>query len=280
MRSIFEQRQHEVTVSLPPKSLRVQADATRLEQILTNLLNNAAKYTDPGGKIALVLEEQNGESVLRVRDTGIGIGAEMLPRIFDLFVQAERRLDRSQGGIGIGRTLVKKLVEMHGGNIEARSAGLGQGSEFVVRLPTTTEPIETSAGETNGSESQPLLRRRVLVVDDNPDAADSLALLLRFANQDVRTAYDGYQALVQAQRFTPDIVLLDIGMPSMDGYEVARRLRTEAGLQTAFLIALTGWGQEEDRRRSAEAGFDQHLVKPVDPKLLTKILRELAKRDN
>jgi CheY-like chemotaxis protein len=201
----------------------------------------------------------------------------MLPRIFDLFVQAERRLDHSQGGVGIGLTLVKKLVQLHGGRIEAHSPGLGQGSEFVVRLPAATERAEPAGGEMDGTEPLRLPQRRVLVVDDNPDAADSLALLLRLAGQDVRTAYDGHRALLQAREFLPDLVLLDIGMPGMDGYEVARRLRSEARLQGARVVAVTGWGQEEDRRRSTEAGFDHHLVKPVDSMALERLLAGLLR---
>lgn len=276
VRSLFEQRRHELTVSLPPAAVYVNADSTRLEQVLTNLLNNAAKYTDPGGHISITLDAQAGEAVLRVRDTGIGIDPQMLPHIFDLFVQAERRLDRAQGGVGIGLTLVNRLVELHGGRVEAHSPGLGQGSEFTVWLPTTTERSESNSDPAQGGQTRPLPRRRVLVVDDNPDAADSLALLLGFAGQDVRTTYDGLSALEQAQEFAPEVVLLDIGMPGMDGYEVARRLRNEGGLHQALLVALTGWGQEEDRRRSAEAGFDHHLVKPVEPKRLRELLRKLV----
>ncbi|HVX61072.1 MAG TPA: PAS domain S-box protein [Pirellulales bacterium] len=275
-RPLFEQRGHELTVSLPPASLRVKADATRLEQVLTNLLNNAAKYTDPGGHISVDLEGQSGEAILRVRDTGIGIAPEMLPRIFDPFVQAERRLDRAQGGVGIGLTLVNRLVALHGGRVAANSPGLGQGSEFTVRLPTTTEGGEAGANDPAGGEAQPLPRLRVLVVDDNPDAANTLALLLRFAGQDVQTAYDGPSAIARAQEFMPELVLLDIGMPGMDGYEVAARLRNETGLGSVLLVALTGWGQDEDRRRSAEAGFDQHMVKPVEPQRLREVLRNLA----
>ena len=280
VRPLFEERRHELTVSLPPSALRVEGDPTRLEQVLTNLLNNAAKYTDPGGRVWVDARQVGGEAVLRVRDTGIGIAPAMLPKIFDLFVQAERGLDRSQGGVGIGLTLVKKLVNLHGGQIEAHSAGPGQGSEFVVRLPVAADQGEAGAREGGGGETAPLPRRRVLVVDDNADAADSLALLLGLAGQDVRTAYDGPAALLQADTFQPDIVLLDIGMPGMDGYEVARRLRNERGLRGALLVALTGWGPGQDQRQSAEAGFDRHLVKPVDLEALKELLAgfEGAKR--
>jgi PAS domain S-box-containing protein len=276
VRPLVEERRHELTLSLPAGPLRLEADPTRLEQVLTNLLNNAAKYTDPGGHVWLTAGRDGGEVVLRVRDTGIGIAPEMLPRIFDLFVQAERRLDRPQGGVGIGLTLVKKLVELHGGRIEATSAGLGRGSEFVVRFPTLPEqhPGEKARAAGRGGASE-LPRRRVLVVDDNQDAADSLAMLLRLAGQDVRSAYDGPSALAQAKDFQPALVFLDIGMPGMDGYETARRLRGEPGLRGVVLVAVTGWGQEEDRRRSAEAGFDCHMVKPVEPKALDGLLAGL-----
>ncbi len=276
VRPLIEERRHELTVSLPAGPLRVEADPARLEQVLTNLLNNAAKYTDPGGHVWLLVERDDREVVLRVRDTGIGIATEMLPRIFDLFVQAERRLDRSQGGVGIGLTLVKKLVELHGGRIEASSTGLGQGSEFVVRLPALSDqrPCEKARASDNDDVAE-LPRRRVLVVDDNKDAADSLAMLLRLAGQDVRAAYDGPSALTQAKDFQPATVFLDIGMPGMDGYEVARRLRSEPELRGVVLVALTGWGQEEDRRRSKEAGFDQHMVKPVEPAALDQFLGDL-----
>jgi CheY-like chemotaxis protein len=210
--------------------------------------------------------------VLRVRDTGIGIAPELLPTIFDLFVQAERRLDRSQGGVGIGLTLVKRLAELHGGSVAAHSPGLGQGSEFVVRLPATADRGGEGERASGRREGNAWPRRRVLVVDDNQAAADSFALLLRLAGQDVRVAYDGPQALAQAGGFRPALVFLDIGMPGMDGYEVARRLRGERELRGVVLVALTGWGQEEDRRRSAEAGFDHHLVKPVEPKALDGLL--------
>src|SRR5262249_34073123 len=210
-------------------------------EVLTNLLNNSAKYTDPGGHISLTLQREGGEAVLRVRDTGIGIAAEMLPRIFDLFVQAERRLDRAQGGIGIGLTLVKKLVELHGGGGEATSPGLGPGSEVTVRLPALAETRSgTPAPAAPEGGAAPVPRRRILVVDDNQDAADSLALLLRLAGQDARAAYDGPSALAQAREFEPEVVFLDIGMPGMDGYEVARRLRRDRPPGGPVLVALTG----------------------------------------
>jgi PAS domain S-box-containing protein len=276
VRPLVEERRHELTVSLPPAPVRVKGDLTRLEQVVTNLLHNSAKYTDAGGHITLKVSRNGSEAVLSVQDDGIGIAPEMLPRIFDLFVQAERRVDRSQGGIGIGLTLVRRLVELHGGAIEARSAGLGQGSEFVVRLPVNDEPAPGGdashfAAGANGN----LPRRRILVVDDNQDAANSLAVLLRLAGHEVRSAYDGATALALAADFRPALVLLDIGMPEMDGYTVARRLRENAELGPLVLVALTGWGQHEDRRRSKQAGFDHHLVKPVDPAMLVRLLSSL-----
>jgi two-component system CheB/CheR fusion protein len=273
-RPLFEERQHQLTVSLTPGPLRVRGDPTRLDQVVTNLLNNAAKYTDPGGRIRVSAGREGGAVVLRVRDTGIGIDPEMLPKIFDLFVQAERRLDRSQGGVGIGLTLVRRLVELHGGTVDAQSAGPGRGSEFVVRLPAAPEgEAGARAGAAGADAASPrALSRRVLVVDDNVDAADSIALLLRLGGHEVRVAHDGPTALLIARAFRPQVVFLDIGMPGMDGYEVARRLRREPGPQPALLVALTGWGHDEDRRRSQEAGFDHHLVKPVDPAALVQLL--------
>jgi PAS domain S-box-containing protein len=275
VRPLFEERNHQLHVSLPDEPIRVEADATRLEQVLTNLLNNAAKYTDPNGQIWLTAARVGAEAVLGVRDTGIGVAHDMLPRIFDLFVQAERRLDRSQGGVGIGLSLVKKLMELHGGKVEARSDGPGRGSEFIVRLPAVG--AEASAGRrapasVDGAVPVVGPGGRVLVVDDNVDAADSLALLLKLGGQDVRVAYDGPTALLVAQAFLPKVVFLDIGMPGMDGYEVARHLRQLTELREILLVALTGWGQEADQQRSLEAGFDRHLVKPIEPSALQELV--------
>jgi PAS domain S-box-containing protein len=279
------ERRHELTVSLPDRPLRVKGDPARLEQVLTNLLNNAAKYTEPGGKIWLTATAEGDEAVLRVRDTGVGIAPDMLPKIYDLFVQADRRLDRAPGGVGIGLTLVRRLAEMHGGRVEARSPGLGGGSEFVVRLP---ELGSRESGIGNREKPSDLLSDspfptpdspvRVLVVDDNQDAADSLALLLRLSNHEVRVAYDGPAALDLAKEFRPALAFLDIGMPGMDGYDLARLLRQQLGQEGTLLVALTGWGQEEDRKRSVAAGFDHHLVKPVEPEALREVLAGLEPR--
>ncbi|HEX6861341.1 MAG TPA: ATP-binding protein, partial [Thermoanaerobaculia bacterium] len=274
-RPLIEARGHQLTVALPEPPLQVDADATRLAQVLSNLLNNAAKYTRTAGRIDLVAELADGEVCLRVRDTGIGIAPEMLPRVFDLFVQAESSTDRTQGGLGVGLTLARQLIEMHDGTIEARSEGLGRGTEMVVHLPALphqaaeTAPAE-SASQRRGSElAEPL---RVLIVDDNEDSAESLALLMRLTGHEVRTAYEGLSALAEARTFMPEVVLLDIGLPRMDGFQVARRLRQQPGGDRLMLLALTGYGQEEDRRRSREAGFDHHLVKPIDLERLQELL--------
>jgi PAS domain S-box-containing protein len=264
---LLEGQGHELTVDLPAESLALDADLMRLAQVVGNLLTNAAKYTEPGGTIRVAARRDGGAAVLSVRDTGIGIAPDMLPRIFDLFVQVDHAATRSQGGLGIGLTLVKNLVEMHKGSVEAYSAGLGAGSEFVVRLPLAAqEVVEPTNGE----------GRKLLVVDDNQDAAESLATLLRLLGYEVVVAHDGFSALEVVKTFLPEIVFLDIGMPGMDGYEVARRLRGAPGLETVRLAALTGWGQQADRRRTAEAGFDHHLVKPLEPEGLERVLAELA----
>lgn len=279
-RAAVAERGHDLTVSLPTEPLELEADPTRLEQIVSNLLLNAVKYTDPGGKISLEAGREEGQVVLRVRDTGIGIEADMLGKVFDLFVQAERRLDQSQGGLGIGLSLVKTLVDLHGGSVSARSGGPGAGSEFIVRLPGP-DPSRVDGGPAPrpaavGAECLPR-RQRILVVDDNLDAANSLAKLLRrLYGQDVRVAHDGLAALDEARSFHPEVILLDLGMPGMDGYEVATRLRSQPEFERIFLVALTGWGKDSDRRRSKEAGFDRHIVKPVDPETLGGLLSGAA----
>lgn len=268
-RPLIETRRHELTEVLPREPVYLEADPVRLAQVLANLLNNAAKYTQPGGHIELTAERQGEEVVLRVRDNGVGIAPGMLPRVFDLFAQADRTLDRSQGGLGIGLTLVKSLVELHGGRVEAFSEGLGKGSEFVVRLPVlATPPSPTPVA----SVKQGRAGCRVLVVDDNVDSAETLAMLLRVKGHEVRTANDGPTALEKARAYQPDVVFLDIGLPGMDGYEVARRLREQAGRKPVFLAALTGYGRDEDRRLGEEAGFDHYLVKPVEAEDLESLL--------
>jgi PAS domain S-box-containing protein len=264
-----------LAMSLPPQPVCVEADPTRLQQVVGNLLSNAAKYTDPGGHIRLTARQEGSELVLRVRDTGIGIPPDLLPRIFDLFVQAERRLDRSQGGLGIGLTLVRQLVAMHGGTVTAHSEGPGKGSEFVVRLPALTAEQQRELLRKPPEIQQPVARsvpRRILVVDDNVDAAESLAVLLRLEGHEVRVACDGKAALAAALADPPEMVVLDLGMPGMDGFEVARRLRGQPGSDGTLLVALTGWAQEEDRRRCYEAGFDGHLPKPLEWDALRQFL--------
>jgi CheY-like chemotaxis protein len=249
----------------------MEGDSVRLAQVVANLLSNAAKYTERAGRIRVTLEQQGQEAVLAVKDNGVGIPSPLLSRIFDLFVQADRPSARTQGGLGIGLTLVRRLVEMHGGRVAAFSEGLGKGSEFIVRLPRmgTTGTGPTSPGDRESAGGP--RRRRVLVVDDNVDAAESLAMVLRLMGHDVRTAHDGPSGLAAVKEFQPDVLLLDIGLPGMDGYEVARRLRLMPEGQSIQLVAVSGYGQEEDRRRAQEAGFDQHLTKPVDPASLESL---------
>lgn len=272
---LVEERRHQLTATLPQEPLLVEADPARLQQVLLNLLNNAAKYTEPGGRIELAVTREGEEAVLRVRDNGIGITPEMLPRVFGLFAQVEEARERAQGGLGIGLALVKSLVEMHGGTVKALSAGPGRGSEFVVRLPALPERRGTApqkAGREGGQAVPPPGGLRVLVIDDNVDAADSLAMLLGLKGHTVQVTYDGESALRTAQAGLPEVVLMDIGLPKMDGYEVARRLRASPAGRGVLLVALTGWGQEEDRRRSREAGFDHHMTKPVDLDALQQLL--------
>lgn len=272
---LVQERRHELIVQLPQEDVRIQADPARLSQILSNLLKNAAKYTPPGGQIRLTAELINGEVIIKIRDTGIGIDAAMLPRVFDLFAQAEQSLDRSLGGLGIGLTVVRRLVEMHGGRVHAFSEGLGKGSEFVVTLPACQAPVPAIGRSDSATASPPSARPvRVLVVEDHPDAAYSIALLLNLWGHEVRLAHEAKSALEIALAFQPEVVLLDIGLPEVDGYQIARQLRQQTGLQSALLIALTGYGQEEDRRRSREAGFDLHLVKPVLPETLQNLLSQ------
>jgi CheY-like chemotaxis protein len=272
-RPLIEERHHRLSVAAPPGQLLVEGDAVRLAQVVGNLLNNAAKYTEDGGQIWLSAAREGDEAVVRVRDTGMGIPAEMLGSVFELFTQVDRSLDRSQGGLGIGLTLVRQLVEMHGGRVEAHSGGAGQGSEFVVRLPQLSPK---ALPEVQQSLSPGLTSRgpgrRVLVVDDNRDAAESLALLLEVAGHQVRACHDGPAALERVEEFQPDVVLLDIGLPGMDGYEVARRLRALPGGRGVLLVALTGYGQDDDQRRAREAGFDHHLIKPADLEALAGLL--------
>jgi signal transduction histidine kinase len=280
VRSAFDARRQEFTIALPPEPVLLEADAARLTQVLVNLLDNAAKYTEEGGRVWLTAKRNHGEVFLRVRDTGMGIPAELLPYVFDLFSQGERSLDRSQGGLGLGLTLVRRLLEMHGGSVAAFSDGPGRGSEFVVRLPlpSAAHPASTPASlAAPPAGLRPIHRTlKVLVVDDNVDGAVSLGIVLRLWGHEVQVAHDGWKALEDACGRRFDVVVLDIGLPGLDGYEVARRLRKRTGWEKVFLIAMTGYGQNDDRRRSQEAGFDLHFVKPVDPAVLEKVLRDKA----
>jgi PAS domain S-box-containing protein len=277
-RPLLEQSRQHLNVTLPAGPVPLDADPVRLAQVLANLLNNSAKYTEEGGQVWLTAERQGPEVVISVRDNGIGIPADMLPHIFDMFTQVDRSIGRSQGGLGIGLTLVKTLVEMHGGSVVAHSDGPGRGSAFTVRLPFRAD---LSADDTPGPEHRaqaPSGGRRILIVDDNHDAAESLGTVLRLMNNEVHIAPDGLSALQAADVFRPDLVFLDIGMPGMDGYEVARRLRQRPAFQNTVLVALTGWGQEEDRRQTQQAGFDHHLVKPVEPGALQELMADMKKQ--
>jgi PAS domain S-box-containing protein len=273
--ALVKQHHHELTVTLPDEPVYVDADRTRLAQALGNLLNNAVKYSDPGSRIRLIVERKGDEAVIRVKDNGVGIPAAMLPRVFDLFTQVDRSLEKSQGGLGVGLTIVKRLVEMHGGTVEAHSEGHGRGSEFVIRLPIVKAVVPGRSQGDGERQSPPTARHRILVVDDNADAAISLALMLQLMGNEVRTAHDGLEGVDAAAAYRPDVILLDIGMPRLNGYDACRRLRETPWGKNAVIVALTGWGQDEDKRRSDEAGFDGHLVKPVEPADLEKLLAGL-----
>jgi PAS domain S-box-containing protein len=267
----LEDARHTLTLTLPAQPLYIDADRTRLAQTLSNLINNAIKYTDRGGRIWVAATADDRDVVITVRDSGIGVPADMFDRIFDMFTQVDRSLERSRGGLGIGLPLVRHIVTMHGGSIRVRSPGAGLGSEFIVRLPAIPAPAPASpdAATDNGIGKR---TRRILVADDNADNADTLAMMLRMMGHDVCVARDGDAALYEAEHFAPDIALLDIGMPKLNGYEVARAVRAAPWGQDMVLVALTGWGQDEDRRRSSEAGFDHHMVKPVEIPTLEAVL--------
>ena len=299
-RSLINVGKHKLTVVIPPQPVFLDADMTRLGQVFSNLLNNAAKYSEEGGHIELTAVLQDTQVVVSVIDTGVGISPDMLPKIFEMFTQIDRSLEKAQGGLGIGLCLVRQLVELHGGSVQARSKGHGQGSEFMVVLPAvvpqakpvnllvespvqlpldSSTPLQAALGQkppvafdkTSNLPGQ----RRILVADDNLDSADSLAMFLSMLGNDVRTASDGLQAVSVAAQFKPDVILLDIGMPRLNGYDACRRIRAQPWAVRPFIIALTGWGQTEDRRHSLEAGFDHHLVKPMDPAVLEELLTRL-----
>lgn len=276
---LIEAQGHELNIAVGDESMLLDVDPVRVAQVISNLLTNAAKYTEPNGQISLSAEKERDFAQLTVRDSGIGIAPDMLPHVFDLFVQADTASTRAQGGLGIGLTLVKNLVELHGGSVDATSAGLGRGSEFTVRLPLA-KPKQTSLiPSDSGAHRLAAVPSgyRILVVDDNKDAATSLSFLLRLQGHEVRLAYDGATSLETAKEFHPHMIFLDLGMPGMDGYEVARRIRATPELRDIVLTALTGWGQKEDRQRTAAAGFDHHLVKPPEPKTIESLFADLKR---
>jgi PAS domain S-box-containing protein len=275
-RPAIEAAGHELTVSLPAEPVHLDADLTRLAQVFSNLLTNSAKYTERGGRIWLVAARQGGEVVVTVRDTGIGIPVESLPRIFEMFSQVDRSIERSTGGLGIGLALVRGLVEMHEGTVTAASEGQGKGSMFTVRLPVLgiyTEPLAAAPSDTGQTSAG--IRRRILVVDDNRDSASSMALMLKLLGNDVATAHDGIEAVDKAEEFRPEVILMDVGMPRLNGYDASRRIRQQPWGAPVIIIALTGWGQEGDRAMSKVAGCDGHLVKPVSLADLKKLLTDL-----
>ena len=270
----IEAARHKLSVELPDEPAELLGDPVRLAQVFSNLLNNAAKYTRPGGNIDVIVQAEPERLVVRVRDNGAGITSEMLGRVFGLFAQVTHPAERAQGGLGIGLSLVEGLVRLHGGTVEARSAGLDQGSEFIVCLPRSrpaASPAAPSSEFERAHEEAPTRRRRILVVDDNQDAANTLSELLQMLGSDIAVEHDGLSAVQRVAQFAPDVVLLDIGLPDINGYEAARRIRQLEGVHQPRLIALTGWGQEQDKRQAAQAGFDEHWTKPVDPERLQEL---------
>jgi signal transduction histidine kinase len=272
VRPFLTAHRHQLEIQMSQEPIWLNADSTRLEQTIANLLQNAGKYMEDGGKICLTVETMPNQVELKVRDQGIGMSADLVPHVFDLFTQGDKSLDRSQGGLGIGLTLARRLVELHGGTIEAASDGPGQGSLFTVRLPTLpSSAAEAGPSPASAGQSAPP-RRRVLIVDDNLDAATSLAMVLRLEGHEVSLAHDGPAALAAIDQHRPEVVFLDIGLPGMSGYEVARRAREGGSMRDGLLVAMTGYGQDQDRQNCHEAGFDLHLVKPVDPTMIREML--------
>jgi len=273
---LFEQHHHHLAVDVPSSGLRVDGDVERLTQVVSNLLTNAAKYTNPGGTVTIRGSRDGDRVTLSVSDSGIGIEPEMLPKVFELFSQETQAIDRAKGGLGLGLAIVRSLVELHGGTVSVSSGGRNRGSTFAVTLPYAPgAAVSGQAGRGAGSAAAPLNGRRILVVDDNVDAADMLQAVLAFAGYTVESAHDGPAALAAALRQVPDVALVDIGLPLMDGYEVAREFTRDARLSQTRLIAVTGYGQDQDRKRSAAAGFSAHLVKPLDLELLRSTIASL-----
>ncbi len=278
MRPLVTDRGHTLAVDLPPEPLYIDADFTRVAQAFSNLLSNAAKYTERGGRISIAATGQNGTAVVRVRDSGIGIPREMLSRIFDMFTQLRTERDRTASGLGVGLSLARRLVQLHGGTIEAHSEGPARGSEFVIQMPLI--PVSApgdAAGDESAPHALPSGACRVLIAEDNIDAAEMMRMMLCFSGHEVKVATDGVQAVAIAEATKPDIAFIDIGMPRMDGYEAARRIRRALGSRVT-LVALTGWGQEEDKSRAREAGFDHHLTKPAEPEMLERLIGDCACR--
>jgi CheY-like chemotaxis protein len=275
-RPLIENKQHRLRIELPREALHLDGDPHRLAQVFSSLLHNSAKYSTAGGHITVQAERREGEILVSVSDRGIGIPHEMLPRVFDLFVQANRSANSSQDGLGLGLTLARRLVELHGGSIEAHSDGPGQGSRFVVKLPAASAPhaVPVTGRQNESSTTEHAASARVLVADDNRDAALSLSLLLQLSGYETRTAFDGVEAVDVAEEFRPDVVLLDIGMPRLDGYGAARELRSRPWTHDVMICALTGWEQEIATRRASGAAFDHHFVKPVNPQELQNRLAE------
>ena len=278
-RPMMESRGHRLEVQLPPDDIELMADGTRLAQALGNLLNNAAKYTASGGLIRVTVRQEGATAIIEVADNGVGIPPAMLDEVFGLFTQVDRTLDHAQGGLGIGLYLVRSLVELHGGTVTASSAGAGQGSTFTIRMPCLLQvPQAAPSASSRLAEAPHDAGTKILVVDDNVDAAETLATVLEMTGRVARTVHEGQLVLQAAQEFGPDIILLDIGLPGMSGYDVARQLRADPRFSRTLLIAITGWGSFEDRRRSSEAGFDEHLTKPVDLGVLEPLLRMQPER--
>jgi CheY-like chemotaxis protein len=276
----MESKQHSLETVLPPEPIGLEVDPLRISQALSNLLTNSAKYTDVGGRISLTAAlDETRQLAISVTDTGIGLSPQAIPRLFEMFSQVESLVDRAEGGLGIGLSLVKGLVEMHGGTVEAYSAGLGCGNRFTIRLPASAVSIGNVANAGSASAKSvppPRHRSRILLADDNHDAVDSLALVLKMAGYEVYPTHSGLEALDVGARMRPDVFILDIGMPEISGYELASRIRQKPWGGNALLIALTGWGQLQDQERSREAGFDHHLTKPVDPDQLERLLHDFA----
>jgi CheY-like chemotaxis protein/anti-sigma regulatory factor (Ser/Thr protein kinase) len=270
---------HRVELDLPREPIFLNADPVRLTQVFGNLLHNACKYTPPGGRVSVRVERAGAEVCVIVADSGVGISADILPNVFDMFAQANCAIDHSQGGLGIGLTLVKRLVELHGGSVTASSDGQGRGSQFTVRLPLITSTSAAASSPPLEPKTKASAARRILVVDDNRDSAKSLAMLLKVLGHETHVAHDGLEALERADALQPEVILLDIGLPKMNGYDVCREIRQRLWGKTAVIVALTGWGQEEDRRKSKDAGFDRHLTKPAELKVLVTLLAELDAAD-